>query len=242
METLKTMTREQLYEAVWTTPVVQLAKRFGVSDVGLAKVCIRHQVPRPGLGYWAKKQHGKDEPRPELPAVDDRKLEVVVLTERPPSEALDEPERFAEDDEVNGLIAAEKEAPAVEVPRSLRNPHPLVAAAMEDDAIRASEERQRKPGMGWSSVVFQPRGSIARANISASKALKSRAYRVMDALLRAAQERGYDVSGKPNTHHRTTLIKVLGKTFDVRLYEPSFQQPHVLTADERARKEKYPVS
>lgn len=240
METLTTMTREQLYEAVWTTPVVQLAKRFGLSDVGLAKVCIRHQVPRPGLGYWAKKQHGKEEPRPELLALDDPKLEVVVLTERPVLEVPDEPERFAEDDEVNALIAAEKEAPAVEVPKSLRNPHPLVVAAMEDDEIRASEERQRKPGMGWSSVVFQPRGSIARANISASKTLKSRAYRVMDALLRAAQERGYDVTGKPDTHHRTTLIKVLGKTFDVRLYEPSFQRPHVLTADERARKQKYP--
>ncbi|MCZ7665646.1 MAG: hypothetical protein M5U22_23155 [Thermoleophilia bacterium] len=240
METLKTMTREQLYEAVWTTPVVQLAKRYGLSDVGLAKICTQHQVPRPGLGYWAKKQHGKEEPRPDLPVLDNPKLQVVVLTERPASEAPDEPERYAEDDEVNSLIIAEREAPAVEVPASLRSPHPLVTAAMEDDAIRASEERQRKPGMGWSSVVFQPRGSIARANISASKALKPRAYRVMNAVLRAAEERGYAVSGKPDQHERTTLIEVLGQKFDIRIYEPSVQRPHVLIKEERERKAKYP--
>lgn len=240
MEPLNTMTREQLYEAVWTTPVVQLAKRYGLSDVGLAKICTRHQVPRPGLGYWAKKQHGKEEPRPDLPVLDNPDLQVVVLTECRASETPGEPERYAEDDEVNALIIAELEAQAVEVPASLRSPHPLVTAAMEDDAIRASEQRQLKPGMGWSSVVMQPRGAIARANISASKALKPRAYRVMNAVLRAAEERGYAVSGKPDQYQRTTLIEVMDQKFDIRIYEPSVQQPHVLTKEERERKAKYP--
>jgi hypothetical protein len=240
MESLETMTRDQLYEAVWTTPVVQLAKRYGLSDVGLAKVCTRHQVPRPGLGYWAKKQHGKEEPRPELPVLDNPQLQVVVLTERPVTEAPGRQERFAEDDEVNGLIIAEREAPAVEVPASLRSPHPLVAAAMADDAVRAAEVRQKKPGMGWADVTLQPRGAIARANISASKALKPRAYRVMNAVLRAAEERGYAVSGKPDQYQRTTLIEVMGQKFDIRIYEPSVQRPHVLTKEERERKAKYP--
>lgn len=240
METPATLSREELYEAVWTTPVVQLAKRYGLSDVGLAKVCVRHQVPHPGLGYWAKKQHGKAEPRPRLPAVEDPKLKTIPLTECPVPSAQDGPKRFAEDDEINALIIAEREAPAVSVPDSLRSLHPLVRTALEDDNIRASEQRQRKPGMGWSGVVFEPRGSIARANISASKALKSRAYRVMSGLLMAAEERGYEVSGRPDSHQRTTFIKILGKTFDVRLYEPSFQRPHVLTEEERVRKAKYP--
>lgn len=239
MEHQEVLTRKQLYEAVWTTPVVQLAKRYGLSDVGLAKVCGRHQVPRPGLGYWAKKQHGKDEPRPELPALDDPKLQVVVLTERPTSEASGEPERYAEDDEVNGLIIAEREAPAVEVPASLRSPHPLVAAAMADDAVRAAEVRQKKPDMGWVDVTLQPRGAIARANISASKALKPRAYRAMNAVLRAAEERGYAVSGKPDQYERTTLIEVFAQKFDIRIYEPSVQRPHALTKEERERKAKY---
>ena len=41
------MSRQELYKKVWSTPVVKLAKQFGLSDVGLAKICKRHNVPRP---------------------------------------------------------------------------------------------------------------------------------------------------------------------------------------------------
>src|SRR5687767_12788611 len=45
------LTREELYELVWSTPMSRLAGRYGLSDVGLAKVCDRHHVPRPPRGY-----------------------------------------------------------------------------------------------------------------------------------------------------------------------------------------------
>jgi len=119
------MTREQLYEAVWSMPIVQLAKRYGLSDFGLAKVCKRHQVPRPGLEYWSKNQHGKIGPKPALPALEDPKLQRVSLVERPaPPDTQSEPERFAEDDEVNRLIIAEMEAHAVVAPRVASRPPP----------------------------------------------------------------------------------------------------------------------
>jgi hypothetical protein len=53
------LTREELYDQVWKTPMRLLAKSYSISDVGLAKVCKRHNIPRPSLGYWAKKQAGK---------------------------------------------------------------------------------------------------------------------------------------------------------------------------------------
>ena len=58
--TMKTQTflREELYERVWTTPVHRLAKEFGYSDVGLAKLCHKHQIPTPGLGYWRRLELG----------------------------------------------------------------------------------------------------------------------------------------------------------------------------------------
>jgi hypothetical protein len=37
--------RESLHELVWTAPVVEVAKRLGVSDVGLAKLCRRAEIP-----------------------------------------------------------------------------------------------------------------------------------------------------------------------------------------------------
>jgi hypothetical protein len=51
--------REVLYQKVWSTPMRSLAKEYGISDVGLAKVCKKLHVPLPGKGYWAKKAAGK---------------------------------------------------------------------------------------------------------------------------------------------------------------------------------------
>ncbi|MGH7826451.1 MAG: hypothetical protein ACREQ7_14905 [Candidatus Binatia bacterium] len=60
--------REQLYDEVWSEPTQNVAKKYGLSDVGLAKVCKKLQIPRPGLGYWAKKAAGKPVgKRPPLP-------------------------------------------------------------------------------------------------------------------------------------------------------------------------------
>ena len=36
-------------------------------DVALKRVCARHDIPTPGLGYWAKVAHGKLVSRIALP-------------------------------------------------------------------------------------------------------------------------------------------------------------------------------
>lgn len=52
------LSRRDLYELVWSTPVTKLAEQFGISDRGLAKICERHRVPTPPRGYWAKLEAG----------------------------------------------------------------------------------------------------------------------------------------------------------------------------------------
>ena len=56
--------RERLYEEVWSEPVIVVAKKYGLSDVGLAKICKKLNIPRPGLGYWAKKAAAKPVAKP----------------------------------------------------------------------------------------------------------------------------------------------------------------------------------
>jgi hypothetical protein len=53
------LTREQLYALVWSKPVSELAKDFGISDVGLAKRLRKLNVPVPGRGYWARVSAGQ---------------------------------------------------------------------------------------------------------------------------------------------------------------------------------------
>jgi Ankyrin repeats (3 copies) len=60
--------REKIYEEIWAEPILHVAKRYSMSDVGLGKVCKKLRIPRPGLGYWAKKAAGKPIPKqPPLP-------------------------------------------------------------------------------------------------------------------------------------------------------------------------------
>jgi hypothetical protein len=51
--------RERLYEEVWSEPTQKVARKYGISDVALSKVCNQLQVPKPPRGYWAKKDAGR---------------------------------------------------------------------------------------------------------------------------------------------------------------------------------------
>ena len=61
------LTRLELYQLVWSEPLSKIAPRYGISDVGLAKICRRARIPVPGRGYWAKRQHGHHIRRTPLP-------------------------------------------------------------------------------------------------------------------------------------------------------------------------------
>ena len=61
------VSREELYELVWSMPMTKAAEKFSVSGSYLARVCSVLRVPRPERGYWAKLDVGKAPPRPALP-------------------------------------------------------------------------------------------------------------------------------------------------------------------------------
>ncbi len=63
----KVLTRLELFDLVWATPMSSLAREFAMSDVGLAKLCRRHGIPRPGRGYWARRTAGQTVKKPKLP-------------------------------------------------------------------------------------------------------------------------------------------------------------------------------
>ena len=67
MKGSKMVTREELYELVWSQPMIRVAEKFEVSGSYLARVCTELRVPRPERGYWAKLAVGKAPQRPALP-------------------------------------------------------------------------------------------------------------------------------------------------------------------------------
>jgi len=89
MSKLKTIKREILYDLVWSVPMTKLAKRFDLSDQGLAKKCKKHNIPRPPMGYWAKLEHGKAVKKTLLPSNTDQALEMVEFQSKLKSIVLD---------------------------------------------------------------------------------------------------------------------------------------------------------
>ncbi len=172
------VSREELYERVWTEPVRTVAKGFGVSDVALAKQCKKLKIPLPGRGYWSKKAVGKSVRRIPLPTL-------------PPNDAVTpraktfSPPPVSADPELPGPVAEQitferDPANAIVVREDLRSPHPLVKAT------RDVLEGKVDPG-NWRD------GLTPRLDIDVSKAQLRRALRIMDALVKAFEARGWKI-------------------------------------------------
>ena len=91
----KVVTREKLYELVWSEPMLKIAARYGVSSSYLARVCARLRIPRPARGYWAKLAVGIRQKTPPLPEARpgdeqawsrDGYTNVPAMLPRPPAE------------------------------------------------------------------------------------------------------------------------------------------------------------
>jgi hypothetical protein len=85
---LSDLTREQLYQLVWSSPATKLSEQLGVSDVAIAKRCRKLGVPRPERGYWAQLESGKKVDRPELPPLPPSSAEVFAEEAQKPIAAI----------------------------------------------------------------------------------------------------------------------------------------------------------
>lgn len=241
----RTLTRQELYELVWKTPVRRLATQFGISDVGLAKTCKRHQIPTPPTGYWAKKAHGKIVRRASLPPCDDVTLATVTIGGNSAADGLtvasEKPSLASTffDPELGRLAEAEArgEKPIV-VPDALRSPHPLVTRTREG-LIAASQDQHYQRQL----VLFPQRADdqccldvqVGRKNIG-------RAMRIMDALIKGLEERDYKVGVPGQRWQRGMLVEALGGRWQIRIREPTVRKNHEPTEKEREWLKKYPRS
>lgn len=87
----RTFTRAEFYDMVWSKPMTHLAKDFVLSDVALHKVCRKHDIPTPPLGWWAKKAAGKPVKQTPLPKAKANASDQVTIAAgelRPESELI----------------------------------------------------------------------------------------------------------------------------------------------------------
>lgn len=66
--------RSTLYEQIWSQPVQEVAKSYGISDVRMGKICRTLQVPVPPRGHWARVRNGYTVEKPDLPQLNNPRL------------------------------------------------------------------------------------------------------------------------------------------------------------------------
>ncbi len=84
------ITREALYEKVWSKPISKIASRFNLSDRGLGKLCARYDIPVPPRGWWAKKRHGHKVKQVPLPP--SKRTAPITIHKQPASPTPPNPE------------------------------------------------------------------------------------------------------------------------------------------------------
>lgn len=184
-----TITRDQLYEKVWSQPAIAIAKEFGISDVAVAKICKKLDVPKPKLGYWAKKQHGKwvkQSPLPPLKPGTPKTYEIhpteSVVFPSGTQAIIDQRQDFES-----------KKANRITVKTTLHGSHHLVSQTSSNLSSAYTDTYNR--------LELRSKG----LDILVTKDSTRRALLIMDALLKALEKRGHQVTAEEGS--TSTLIQ-----------------------------------
>jgi len=210
------LTRGELYEKIWNTPTTKLAQDFGLSDVALGKICKKHAIPKPPLGYWAKLAHGKRVARPPLPALADNHMEVIEIKKRP----LASVRRMPYSD------ASAKETPITVLDR-LTSPHPLVKRTIEALKSAAPDD---------CGILRSRAGEYL--NVSVARQSFGRAMRLVDTLIKALEARGSTVTVIQQDRTCVTFVKVLDEVLEIELREVLTRKEKQFSSAELREREK----
>ncbi len=206
--------REQLYQEVWAEPVSKLAKRYGLSDVGLRKICKRLNVPMPPLGWWAKKAHGKATRVIALPKNSDETEYIRRV--------FVDPEEVARRRKVDReLSTAEPLVLGISLQSSPEQWHPLAARTAK--ALRV-------PGRFDKGLMTTKPGPVFRLSVSPDS--RERAVVLLDGLIRGLESVG-SVVRKQEKEPNWLFVELDGEKLSFSIAEGVRRQERELTPDEK---------
>jgi hypothetical protein len=212
------LTREELYEMVWSEAMTKVAARFQMSDVALKKRCIKHRIPMPGRGYWRKVETGTVPKRTALPKLGN--AQTIIFDIQPSvmeAEGLSGVDQAFLDYEVAhpinvGPKADRPDAATQAITRDLKGRQPDEYGAL----------RSRSPDTF--EVRFHPSS-------------KDRVIAIIDALAKACRDRGFTFrDGKEGSRYNGHLA-IVADDIELRplLEERMRRVPYRMTPQEEAR-------
>lgn len=206
----RTFTREEFYELVWSKPMIHLAKEFALSDVALHKICKKHEIPNPPLGWWAKKAAGKAVKKTPLPRA---KVGDAATISIAAGELRSEPDLIAAARE-NARVLASTIADGGE-----EKVHPIVERSV-------ARLRKAKPDAVTGLARVDQVGLIG---ILAAPATADRLELVLNRIAAVGEAMGIEiVKGE-----KSAQLRCGGETIGFSISEQTTREAHVLTPKEQ---------
>ncbi len=215
--TSNTITREELYDLVWQKPISKLAVELGISDVGLSKICRRHEVPTPPRGYWARLEAGYTDakaPLKERTTPGPNRIEIG-----PSVTSLEIGIR----DDIIGARAAKPDSIEVKLHAAAADLHP---------AIKRTAEKLRNGKPNREGIVAANGAGMCGTSVRPQDS--ERVIAILNALAPALEGKGITFSAEGSAMRATR-----GRDDAVfKLTEILIKEPHIPTPEEVAAEEK----
>jgi hypothetical protein len=229
--------REDLYNAVWSKPMMKLAEEFGISGRGLAKLCERLKVPVPPRGYWRKISLGQSINKIPLPEVEFTRYELWKN-----QSSLDDLERRRKAEEERSAIfnnpdieIKDKEIQeiALKTLQAEQARNPMVLVSEQDITSPLVKKFLISQIRNKTALLSNTYSSKLAIDVTDSYAL--RAGLLMETLLQGFKERRWDfaIEKEEDSPHPRMFVNLFGQKIYFTIIEPVSNKRFPMTEKER---------
>ncbi len=194
------LTREELYDLVWSKSISKIAKEFQIEPQRLKEICKENEIPLPSRGHWSKVRFKKKVVKTPLPIIEHDNLQIDLNIKK-----------FRTDYHKRAFELAQRQDLNFKVPKRISRYHSLVNASkrlLED--IDNSEDNFKF----WE--VAQKQNLLP---IHTDTKLRSRALRFMDTLIRAVEAMDCNISFYCNRAH----VEMFGQKTEINLRQKVYR-------------------
>jgi hypothetical protein len=209
----RVFTREEFYELVWSKPLTHLAKEFAISDVALHKICRKHGIPNPPLGWWAKKAAGKKVEQTPLPKAKAGAADRITIAN---ADLCRESAALASVREQARILASEGDDSEATPPHSI---------------VERTLAKLRKAKPSDIGIVAVDGAGLVKCEVAVSSI--DRLAVALPRIVRAASLQGFDLAAGEGPAE----FKFKAETVGFSITESIRREKHVLTDAERAKEE-----
>lgn len=205
--------RRQLYDLVWGRPILSLAKEFGFSDVGFAKICRRHNIPLPPRGYWAKINAGMQVTKPALPNPH-REGPVYI----PPRAAITDEQILQRKNRLVQEKAEVEKIGEIPVPAEVDSPYKFTINTQRhfDKIIKKLEQVKKSntlPKDYYTLIqsIYRGRVQCKQDNcfdVAVSEGLVGRALNFLDVLVKQLEKSGFKIHADKDKKSNGAVVAV----------------------------------